>query len=213
MLGYLKDIEIKNFSKRKIEKMNFEEALDGMVSADILQEQMLEAFDDSKNEGHVYAFYKKKKMVACYIICNVPLVEGETDKVDNKKENKVKRIYELRYHYVIEECGYLQEEMEKCVFAELKELAALYDIENVIFGDKIYEKRRVKVGNTVVPWNLFAINIGIILGILLDNISLGIGIGTLFGVIFGYVFVPFTNVKVEEKESENSAVNESSKRI
>ncbi|MBP3326546.1 MAG: hypothetical protein J6L77_09040 [Coprococcus sp.] len=211
MLGYLKGIEIKNFTKRKIEKMNFEEVLDGMVSADILRKQMLAAFDDSKNEGRVYAFYKKKKMVACYIICNVPLVNVEKD--EKNKENKVKRNYELRYHYIIEECGHLQEEMEKCVLAELKELAALYDIENIILGDKIYEKKKVKVGNTFVPTFLFAIAIGIGYGILFDNIPLGISIGILFGLTFGYAFVPSTTVKLEEKESEHNAINESSKRI
>lgn len=198
MLGYIKDIEFKKLTKRKIEKSNFADALDGMISAADLKEQMLEAYCDSKNTGRVYTFYKKKKMVACYIICNVPLVD---------EGNKEKRVYELRYHYIMDAYKHLQEEMEKCVLAELKELALLYDIENITFENKLYEKRKVKLGKTSVSVFLFAIAIGIGYGVILDNLPLGISIGILFGLTFGYSIFPMTSVKLEEKESEDSAIN------
>lgn len=200
MEGNMNGIGIRSVHKREIKKINLEGALDKMIPEDILKEQMLEAFSDSKNNGRVYAFYKKNKMVACYIICNVPLVEVVPD-------NKEKRIYELRYHYIIEECEHLQEEMEEKIFSELKELAIFYDIENIILGDRVYVKRKVKCGNSFVSAASLAIIIAVSFGYIFDNIPLGMCIGIFFALNFGYILAPTKQLKFEEKESKDNAVN------
>ncbi len=184
----MKGIDCKNFSKRRIEKEAFADIADMISSKEILKEQMLGAFSDSENKGRVYAFYKKKKMIAYYIIYNVPL---END------GNEKKRRYELRYHEIAEAYAFLKEEMEKLILLELKELGLLYGIKHIVFDDKIYEIRKEKGKKSSFPPFVFAI-MGIAYGILIDNI----GFGLVLGVSLGIMFYPSSGSVLEEKEGK-----------
>ena len=203
MFGYVKGYDIRNISKRKAEKEGFGVGLNSVVATEALQKGVLEVIN---NGGKVYGLYKKKEMVACYILTkekvnnteiNQPvislneeniskIIQGKIDEVSTDNSNEVLKneeviIFRLSEKYISPQHANVMQEFEKVLISELKEYIVLSEVKAVIWEENMLVATQVKAGALGSVGGLaVGMLFGMIIGISLDNIGLGIALGMLW---------------------------------
>lgn len=213
IFGKIKGYNIVCFSKKKAEKGNFGTAIHSVIQEKELQEEILAALASG---GQVYALYKEKEMMACYIwvkdLVNVAEYaefeeKGEEltsieEKMQGTGEKQQRMALVLKKEYMVAAAEEAREQFEKVILEEVKESMVYQDIKHIAWKDTLLVQEKIKIGNLEIAGGIgFGIALGMMFGIVLDNI----GIGILLGLTFGYMFATtFRTLYRNKKKCHNN---------
>lgn len=172
---------VKRISKRLADKDEFGEGMEEIVSVDCLKNEVRDAIT---LDGRIYALYKKKKMVMCYIF-----TKNGTEK-DNDE------VLKLTKTYIHPDAEPVKDIFEKYLYEDMKELVIFCYIKAVDFGDKRLEKKEYSTSIGKFSGGMIAFSMGLMFGVALDNIFLGLCFG--FALFPLYSVIWSTAVKNEE---------------
>jgi len=186
----IKGLDIKEISKKKAGSEKFLTALsEKEISGNVLSVY--------ENRGTLYAWYRKKELVALYTVDVIPGYlpevkpreeideEGKTHKIAGRKPVSALQVTRV---YSAENDSDIVSKMDEETLDEIKTRAVFSDIEKVIlFDGKILHSVKLKVSGISVSFFFFGLCMGLIYGIVFDDLCIGL----LFGVSFGIAFSIF----------------------
>ncbi|MBR1599752.1 MAG: hypothetical protein IJ661_12690 [Lachnospiraceae bacterium] len=204
MAGFMKGYDIKTISKKKLDKEGFGEGLSEAVAIEQLKAEILEVLE---NEGFVYGLYKKKEMVACYMI---ERHEGEAPEQENvdapiMKDKKHKNdVLTLTKEYILPGHDRAVLWFDDAVLDSLKERITFYgDAARIEFRDQVLTEKTYNVGGFNIGGAMLGFVIGFLLfGVAMDNYALGICLGLAFASSYGIMFSSKKDSVVETKDDE-----------
>lgn len=213
IFGKIKGYNIVCFSKKKAEKGNFGTAIHSVIQEKELQEEILAALASG---GQVYALYKEKEMMACYILVKELVNVAEyaefeekveehvsmEEKIQETREKQQRMALVLKKEYMVAAAEEAREQFEKVILEEVKESMVYQDIKHIAWKNTLLVQEKIKIGNLEIAGGIgFGIALGMLFGIALDNI----GIGILLGFAFGYMFATtFRTLYRNKKKSHNN---------
>lgn len=214
MLVYIKGYDVKTISKKMSEKAGFGESLSEVVAPEQLKKEIHEVLD---NKGFVYALYKKKDMVACYLIerrAGEPVEQENVDASITKDKEHKNDILALSGEYVLpgHDSGVVK--FDEAVIEELKERIYFYgDAARIEFKELELTEKSYQVGGFNIGGAMLGFAIGFLLfGVAMDNYALGICLGFAFASSYGVMFSvrnkSGNDGNGEEDKDENKEENE-----
>lgn len=191
IFGAIKGYNIVAMSRRKAKQGNFGITMNSVIQEKDLQEEILVALADG---GQVYALYKKKEMVACYIWVKEPVNIAEYTDTEEKEESvKIDEenhlAFVLKKAYMADLSEEVREQFEKAVLEEVKESTVYQDVKYIAWRDKLLIPRKIKLGKWEIVGGIgMGIALGMLFGIAMDNLGLGMALGVAFGYMFATTF-------------------------
>lgn len=212
IFGTIKGHDVVTMSKKKVEKANFGTPINSVIPEKSLQEEVLMALEDG---GQVYALYKKKEMMACYILTKelvntaeyaveeeregqTALEQGDSEEYEKQetRQNQQQMAYVLKKEYIVPEAESVREEFEKVILEEVKESTVYHDVKYIAWKDTLLAPEKVKLGGIEIAGGMgMGIALGILFGVALDHLAIGICMGVAFGYIFSTNFRTLYRIK------------------
>ena len=186
----IKGYDLRQVTRRRLEKGNLGEGLSTVVEQEILEHQIKEALEKAYP---VFGFFKKGKLWGCYIF---EVVESKKSSIEPVPEihSEMLKMYSLKYSYIHPNMKQQEEKMMAAIFTKIKQCTIQSKVfqnkktpvcDGFILQDRSYVyKTNSKSG--IPTCFYYAIAVGIGYGMFIDNIPMGVGLGCAIGLSGGY---------------------------
>lgn len=184
MFMYIKGYDITLLGKRSLKKLRLSPAMQAVIDTNTLKAQMEAALEEN---GRIYALYRKKELVACYLFAKrTRTAESFLKEEDLSRIRKADHVtvYELIHDYNTPETEARRGEVEGAFLQDLKECSLLYGVDAILWKEHYFlpEFGDASSGDGVA----IGIALGLLFGLIFDNIALGVLIGIALSPLFGW---------------------------